>query len=49
MSKPISSFPKSKRHEVAVRRSTSGTGGLGQLSAVDFLKKEKEGKLEEVK
>lgn len=42
MSKPLKSFPEKDRMAVARRRVATQTGGLGWLSAVDFLKKKGE-------
>lgn len=45
MTKPLSSFPKKQRGEIARRRAKSNLEGLGQLSALDYLALKKEGKL----
>ena len=37
MSKPLSSFPEGDRYAVAMRRAKAETGGLGELSAKDYL------------
>ena len=39
MSKPLSSYPKEQRREVAQRRVAQSSGGLGYLSAIDYLNK----------
>lgn len=39
MSKPLSKIPEGQRKEVAIRRATGGGGGLGKVSALDFLRK----------
>lgn len=37
MTKPIRSFPESERRKVAEKRANAGTGGLGQISAENYL------------
>lgn len=45
MAKALSSFPKEERGRVARRRTSDKRGGLGYWAALDYLAKEKAGKL----
>jgi hypothetical protein len=41
MTKALCSFPEEERKRIAERRAASGSGGLGYLGALDYLKRKK--------